>query len=346
MIEPSTVVTLSGTVKFTSLHHLKHELENPESVDIDKESDDLREYIIRLIEDIKNRNSKRKFEFRSHKTEVRSAITDFINDKYLEASETNSNRLLKVEKNTQKTIEKLKTNIQKGSLFQAVIENEDSTKIIIIGKADHSDYLDASDLKVHDGMPWNKRIFKSFLAIVTPEGFVDEVLVSDTTSTLSRYWWNDFLELSEIRTDKVNTKSFLERIERWVLNPIKETFPSDHIVLKNSVSGFFQSNDIFDLDILYETVFKNYTPKNEKLPISKLSTKLLEIPIKYNLDTQFTIDKNEIKKKSRNIVVLNESLELTVKGGADLRDIETYKDEEGNKFIIIKTELGYQMFKK
>lgn len=342
--KPKNIV--SEGVKFTSLHHIDHSTGIITFVDIDSKSVALHEYIERLLNDIKEKSSKRSFEFRSKTTEVRAAIDLLIQEKYLEAVDINAIRLLKVEQEAQLDMNKLAISIQKGSLFQTVINVDNDTKMIIIGKADHNDFLDASDFVVHKGLPWKKRIFKSFLAITDFSGNIRKVFISDTTNVITKYWWSDFFELSEVRTDKYNTKNFIEILDKKVFNPIKKSFPADHTTLRNSVIGHFHAYSDFDLDRLYDTIFKDYSVIDKKFPIEDIKKKIKEIPEKYNLDSQFSIDKEEINIRAVNKIFLNEGIELVLKGSPDLDNITAFKNDEGDKFIAIKTDEGYSRFKK
>lgn len=333
-------------IQYTSLHHIDHNTGIITAIDIDSQSEALGQYIERLLADIKERNSKRSFVFNSNTTEIRSSITLFMNEAYEKATEINAKRLLKVEQEAQEEMDKLKITIQKGSLFQTIINVDKETKMIIIGKADHNDFLDASDFAIHRGLPWKKRIFKSFLAITDHHNNIIKILVSDTTNALTKYWWHSFLELTEERTDSHNTKKFLEIIDKKVLDRIKDKFPADHTILRNSVIGHFRSQIDFDLDNMFTQIFETYPPIEDDFPIQDIQSRIKEIPEKYNLDSQFQIDKKEINKRAVHKVVLNEGMELLLNGAPDLDNITAFVDKENNKYIAIKSDEGYKRFKK
>ena len=102
-------------IKFTSLHQIDHHLNDIKEIDISDQSQDLKDYTNRLIAEITEGTSKRKFQFRRETTEVRNVIGQFLNGTYT-SKETNANRLLDVEENAQKAIEHLGNKIQKGVL--------------------------------------------------------------------------------------------------------------------------------------------------------------------------------------------------------------------------------------
>lgn len=139
--------------------------------------------------------SKRQFEFKSETTELRIALTKFLGEKFEDAAKINSNRLLDVEKIAQGKIAHLDTVIQKGSLFQAVLNKDDETTVII-SKADHNQFLDEVVFTLKNGLPWEKRIFKAFL--VRFQGLIPSgIYVYNTTNRMARYCWDSYLELEE-----------------------------------------------------------------------------------------------------------------------------------------------------
>jgi len=332
-------------IEYIALHHIDHENEIINAVNIDKQSKALSIYIEKLIKDIEDKKSRRSFIFESDTTEVRTAISKMLSGEYEEATEINAKRLLKTELEAQVKISMLNTRIQKGSLFQVIVKLNETSKMIIIGKADHNDFLDESDFSIHKGLPWEKKIYKSFLAITDNVGDIKKVLVSDTGSAITKYWWSSFLELTEVRTDSVNTKKFLEMIDKKILDKIKIEYPADHTILRNSVIGYFRSESDFDLEVMYSRIFESYPPINEALDIENIRSKIKAIPENYNLDSKFKIDKKMIKKRSFLKVELNEGIELLLNGGPSLESISTMEDNEGNKYITIKSEEGYNRFK-
>lgn len=335
-------------ILFTSLHQIDHSLDEIKEINVENQGEDLGNYTRKLINEITTSSNKRQFNFKSDTTEVRIAINNFIEKEYSKGSEINANRLLGVEKTAQAQIAHLDIHIQKGSLFQAVLNNENINEtIIIISKADHNQFLDEEDFTLKNGLPWEKRIFKAFLVKYldyTPQ----EMFVYDTTNRMARYWWDSYLELAEKYTDTHNTKTALEILDKKIFNPIKKKYPADHTVLRNSSIGYFRNNSEFELNEFIENTLNNYLPIDNDLPIQKLINKINELPAKWNFDSRFGIKKEEIKKRQVNKIPLTDKIELVLKDHInDLDNIITSEtDSEGNKFIKIRTDLGFERFKK
>lgn len=333
-------------IKFTSLHQIDHNLNQNKTIDINNQSGDLINYTERLINEITNSNNKRSFEFKSDTTEVRTAIDKFLETKYEVGAKINSDRLLNVELKAQQKIAHLNIKIQKGSLFQAVLENALET-YIVISKADHNQFLDEIDFTLKTGLPWEKRIFKAFLVKMV-SGNPKEIFVYDTTNRMARYWWDDYLELTEKYTDTHNTKTSLKILDSKIFNPIRKAFPSDHTIIRNSAIGYYRNSEEFELNEFIDQTIKNYKPIDSDFPLDKIVSKIKELPDRWKFDARFTIQKDEINKKQSNRIPLTEKIELVLKDYiCDLDNvIEAKKDAEGVKYIKIKTDSGYERFKR
>lgn len=335
-------------IKFTSLHQINHELDEIKEIDISNQSADLSRYTSRLIDEITKSNNKRQFEFKSDTTEVRTAIKEFIEQKFKSAAKINSDRLLDVEKKAQERINHLNKKIQKGSLFQAVLAENDHTTIII-SKADHNKFLDEVDFTLKNGLPWEKRIFKAFL--VTFNGTQTEpteIYVYDTTNRMAKYWWDEYLELQEKYTDTHNTQTSLDILDKKVFNKMKKDYPADYTILRNSTIGYFRNRDEFEMDNYLEETFENYNPVDNNFPKDNYVAKIKELPDKWKFDKRFGIKKEEIKKRKINKIRLTDKIELVLKDYIDNIEniITTEEDPEGNKYIKIKSEMGFEMFKR
>lgn len=333
-------------ITFTSLHQIDHSSDEIKEIDILTQSADLARYTDRLINEITSSTNKRQFEFKSDTTEVRIALSKYLAENFEEAAEINSNRLLDVEKVAQSKIAHLDKVIQKGSLFQAVLSGSDSTTIII-SKADHNQFLDEVDFTLKNGLPWEKRIFKAFLVEFQGNNPIN-IYVYDTTNRMARYWWDSYLELEEKFTDTHNTKTSLDVLDKKVFNKIKKEFPADHTILRNSAIGYFRNKEEFELGEFLDETLREYRPVDPNFPKDKTISTIEELPEKWGFDSRFGIKKEEIKKRQVNKIPLSEKIELVLKDHIDdLSNIITSEqDVEGNKYIKIKSDSGYERFKK
>lgn len=332
-------------IKFTSLHQIDHHLNSVGEIDIQNQSQDLKNYTQRLITEITEGTSKRKFKFRRDTTEVRAVLGQFLDGNYV-GKNANANRLLDVEKTTQAAIAHLGVEIQKGSLFQAHIESEGST-IIVISKADQIQFLDEDDFNLKSGLPYEKKIFKAFL-VRFEGGEAKETYVYDTTTRLATYWWDTFLELDEVYTSVYNTKTALKLLDSKVLNSIKKNYPADHTRIRNKAIGYFQSQAHFEMDIFLETTLNNYTPVAADFSKASIIEKVKNLPERYNFDSQFPIAEDQVtSRKVKSKINLTDKVDLIIKENVpELENtIAGYLDNENRKYIIIRTDTGYEHFK-
>lgn len=332
-------------IKFTSLHQVDHQLNNVVEIDIKNQSQDLINYTNRLISEITEGTSKRKFKFRRDTTEVRSVLGKFMADDY-DGKDANAKRLLDVEKATQAAIAHLGIEIQKGSLFQAHIEDGDS-EIFVISKADQIRFLDDDDFNLKSGLPYEKKIFKAFL-VRFQGGEAKETFVYDTTARLASYWWDTFLELDELYTSEYNTKTALKLLDSKVLSSIKKKYPADHTKIRNRAVGYFQSRDQFEMESFLETTLNNHVAVSSEFPKSATIDKIRNLPERYNFDSQFPIAADEVtSRKVKSKISLTDKVDLIIKENVPELDntISGYLDSENRKFIIIRTDTGYEHFK-
>ncbi|MCB0666082.1 MAG: hypothetical protein KDC80_09685 [Saprospiraceae bacterium] len=331
----------------TSLHQIDHALNEIGEITIQDQSQDLMNYTTRLIHEITTSTNRRQFQFRSDTTEVRTALNKFLTDDFQAGAEINAKRLLEVEIEAQQRIAHLDVTIQKGSLFQALLHNNES-KTIILSKADHNKFLDDEDFTLKNGLPWEKRIFKAFLVKFNANDIPLEIFVYDTTSRMARYWWDDYLELKETYTDSHNTKTSLDILDRKVLTKIKKDYPADHTILRNSTIGYYRNKVEFALEEYIDEILRNYTPINEDLPINDIIAKAADLPEKWHFDSRFNIQKDEIQKRKVNRIPLNDKVDLVLKDYIENLSnmIKSEKDAEGIKYIKIRTDAGYDRFEK
>jgi len=329
----------------TCLHHIDHAGDLVSKIELSNQGQELGDYIIKLLDTIMKSRTRRRFDFKRNTTEVRTAITNIINKDYDVGTEINAKRLLETEKRAQEGIKQLGVEIQKGSLFQALFSSN-GNKSFIISKADHEEFIDEDDFLLHRGLPWKRRVFKAMVAFFDVDDLIDKIFVFDTNPTMSRYWWDDFLELQKKHTDTHNTETSLETLDVKVFNPIKKKHPADHTILRNSTLGYFRNKSEFDLDEFINEVFSNYYPVDDDLSIDNLKSKVLNLPIKYGFDTRFSIKKDKIKKRKVNKIELTDTIDLILRDHiSDLGGIiQSIADEEGNKYIMIRTETGYERF--
>ena len=82
----------------------------------------------------------------------------------------------------------------------------------MICKSDDIEILSEDTFRKVKGLPLKKRIFKAFLytRITTSNDVIIKVL--DSNNAMAKYWWRDFLELTELYDNESNTKRAFDAV--------------------------------------------------------------------------------------------------------------------------------------
>lgn len=146
----------------TSVHLIDYENGNTRTI-VPPEA--FEEYISELISHINDNTTVREFTTVSRRTEVISSILDtqvHIDDPEVVQNNVNiiANRLLKKETEAQERIEHLDIQVQKGSLIQALIEDETTgNHTYLLAKVEHGGFIDDADFSLRVASPRIKRLF-------------------------------------------------------------------------------------------------------------------------------------------------------------------------------------------
>jgi hypothetical protein len=328
---------------FEALHHVDLERDSIDSKRIDK--GDLNEYLVGLIENIMETPNNRYFKIHSNSTQIISLINGLMEEKlqedFVEVSDEIAKRLLRIEVQAKERYKNI-TDIQRGSLIQSLIQYEDSQEFFfLIVKVEHESFLNADDLVKQIGLPFDKRILKTCLIKYNEENEILEIIITDTNTRISAYWWNDFLELEEMNSDEKNTKTAFNAIDLTLTQKLKKQSPADYTVLRNNLIGYFRTQDNFQFDHMLNSVFGNYQPEsisNEDL--SEVKKQVASLPEKKGFDKHFSIIDKEIKARIRKTIPLSDKIELNLKDHiSELRHIiRSEVSPNGEKQIVIKTE--------
>lgn len=337
-------------ILFACLHQINIPQNQIERITINKYTEDLKNYIFDTVDQISNEENKRRFWFSGEETPVTKIVDAYIKNSFEEVCKIAPLKLMAVEKGAQKKIKNL-TEIQKGSLFQIVIETEKKVKRIFILKAENSSFLDDVEMIKRGGLPTSekRKVYKAFVVKVNSDSEIEKVYVYDTHSKIANYWWSTFLELTEEKTNVYNTDRAFNSVIKKILNPIKNLSSVDHYYLHQATVQYFKTSSSFSLENFIDSVFTNYSPESLEVKIEDLIAKINELPEKFDFDTKFDIDTSflhgvKINKK----ITLRENLELTIKGV-----VEDYQNiiipeigNDGRKYLKIQTDIGYDEFSK
>jgi hypothetical protein len=304
------------------------------------------EYVGELIAHINTNNSVRDYKTRSSNTEVISCILQILEhrteaDVVLEKTNIIANRLLSKEIEAQGRVSRLDTHVQKGSLIQALLfDDENESFTYLLAKVEHSDFVDDSDFTFKTGFSKDKKtIWKSCLFdLQNPNE--QEFHARIYSNTVAKYWSDSFLELNEMISDESNTTKAFNAIESALNRNIKNVAPRDHTIIRNAVILYFKSHEHIDYEEMINTVLDQYQPVDyPEDKFNSLREKIRQLPDKAHFDRQFNSVPSVINARIKKIYEVNNGIELRITNGiSDIEQtISAYQDADGIRYIKIKT---------
>ena len=333
-------------VSYIQLVKIDHDNNNVVVEPID-EQENIKQYVMDMLATISENIGEREYIFKDGEETMKTYLNRFISeDDKFETTLNIAKRLLSKEQDAQLKYAHI-TQIQKGIMLASLCKMTDRDYKVIIAKADYSEFLEEASGEKRNGLPTKKKIFKSFIAnvvIVNGAYSISKMVTFDVNSSQAKYWYNDFLDLEAKLDDEANTKKAFDEINARVLTPIKKESKDDYWCLYNATLSYMRSEGEFDIEYYANEILGKYTPKNPNVKIKDLSKKALELPEKRNFDKKFTKVPKAINKKIKAIIPLTEDISLSVtdNGNPSLRNvIKPYKDEEGHKYIMVKSDEGY-----
>lgn len=313
------------------------------------------DYVRQLITYINGNTSIREYRTRSVNTEVISCILDIVKnqidtDLVMGKIDFIANRLLLKEREAQTSVAHMDTNVQKGSLIQALLYDEEDDKYTyLLAKVEHTDFVDDSDFSFKSGFSKDmKKLWKSctFGIDELNSAYYSAKVYSNT---VAKYWYDNFLELDQVVSDEVNTDKAFRAIDSTLNRNVKNIAPRDHTLLRNTMITYFRSNDYIDYDTMIKNTLENYQPMElEQEKLEKVIEKLRELPEKHNFDKQFNTVSSAINARIRKVYDICHGVQLRITDYVDDFDdtIKAYRDNDGNRYIRIKTDndLTYRRF--
>lgn len=313
------------------------------------------EYIEQLISYISGNVSVRAYKTESVNGEVISAILNIVqyrdDDELINYNiDLIAERLLRKEKEANERIARLNTNVQKGSLILALIEDDGHT-FFLLAKVEHTDFLDDLDYSIKSGFSKDtKKIWKTCLFQmddVHAKMFEAKIY----SQTVAKYWWHDFLELEEKQNDENNTKKAYRSIKNILSRNLKKEAPHDYMVITNAMYLYFNSVEIFDYEEMVRTIIANYEPDDlTQRTKENLLGKLEGLPEKKGFDWRFNIVPSAIKGGKDNTYDVYNGIKLKIPQGMEgLEDIvQSCEDEDGKQYLKIRVNdrNTYRTFKK
>lgn len=274
----------------------------------------------------------------TNKTDIYSSN---INKYFNKLTESISYKLLQEQGEAKKKYINLKNGVQKGSLIQALVENNNEI-IYLSCLIEHALFVDENDLKYKKGLPTSdKATLKSCLVYHSDNGDINSIFLTDTRTKFTEYWYDGFLELKEKRSDSTNTESVFCSIRDGLKNGLRK-YQSDCNTLTTSLKSYFlqMESKQCSFESCLDYLFDGYKPNDSNVDLIELRNKIEKTAKRKNdFDYIFNIDNSKIKKSLTNIKYdVTDNIEIKFKAPKEnLNDfIYSTKIEGDEKVLIIR----------
>lgn len=311
------------------------------------EEGNVRAYVMSIIDFI-NDKADREYKFKEGELTMKTYVERIVNNDDRDATSLLiANRLLDKENQAQIRYRNI-TDIQKGILLVAFCKMTDIEHKVVISKADYTEFIEEATGQKRNGLPTKKKIFKSFSANISKNAdsyTIGKMVTFDVNSNQAKYWYDEFLDLKALLDDVENTKRAFNNIRSRVLDKIAKTHKNDHLHIWNMTIGYLRSEGEFSIDYLADNIIAPYHPVDADLDMNDLAARIKELPDKCGFDKRFAKVPSEIHARTKLEYELTSDIKLVLnKNIQDLDNtIKAHQDDEGNKYIMIRSESGYNL---
>lgn len=244
--------------------------------------------------------------------------------------------------------------VQEGVLLCADMDHNDQ-HLFVLAKLEFVDFLSDGTWDRRQGVPVEKnRPLKACCCVVRQDinGAWEfaEINLYDSNSTISRFWWNDFLELTEHTSDQLNSKRAYQAWMDLLNESLKRKHPADFLFLRSGIQFQFKTRPEYDHEKMVAETLDNYKPTDPTLNMGKLAAAARNLPAKHDrpnerFDSRFTIDEKACRIRITRIP-LTEDIDLIIRGGVEnLRADVTPLEHKRERGVFIRSEEGYQQLK-
>ncbi|HBF6218012.1 hypothetical protein [Clostridioides difficile] len=307
-------------------------------------------YIEHVIDFIDTNTKTRQYRIDSQLTDVVKNIKGIISDNdlqlcYDEKSYNIVSKLLNTENERQSRIGSMDVKIKKGSVIQALLKDEEVDRYeYLIAKVNHTNFIDDSDFISRTGFSAKEQdISKTCLFEITKE---DDILIDSASIYIDNrasYWANEFLELTEMRDDEINTKTVFKEVNAVLMRNVNKKSKNDYTVLRNSLIGYLKKERLVNYDNLIKDLFEGYSPlDDEKLnrdAMKNMVEKLEKLPQTKKFDLQFNSAPTAINSKIKKEYIVNQGIKIKIDDYIeDIKNIiHSEEEKDGSRYIKIKT---------
>ncbi|WP_312245783.1 nucleoid-associated protein [Stutzerimonas nitrititolerans] len=308
-------------------------------------AEDIRVYLTGLLRDLVKSPRSQNYKFAAEVCEVKDNIDKLLTKEFRSAALYLSGRLLGCEFFVQNKMRGF-TELREGSLLCTHFGLAGKEYIILV-KVDHADFLNEVTLRKASGLPEKQRAQKCATFTVVDGELEPTVVISDSSSVITEYWWNAYLTLVALSSPERNTLAAFNAVEKLLKSKVQSKSPSDYWTLRNAVVSYFTTRPQCIFPDMIDEVIGGYVPDNDEIVIADLVEAAKKLPEKdKGFDTHFVIVPKIISAKIKKQIKLAENVDLRIMG-----KVTNFKElfdtgNDGRKYLKIYSDEGYDAFHK
>jgi hypothetical protein len=240
--------------------------------------------------------------------------------------------------------------VQDGDFLTVLYESHGSTHVLL-AKLEQMNFLSRGTWQRDSGFPFDeKRLLKTCLCelnFVDGKWEVGEVSIYDSNSTVSRFWWDDFLELTELTNDARNSQRAYAAWKSMLEVVVKPKSKLDYHILQNMVGYYFRSPNNYIHKDAVASLLGSYKPEDPSLNVVALRDRAEKLadqsaPLDKRFDERFTIDPKACNVRLRPIRLTPE-IDLVLKKPLEhLVDVVKRATIDGKEGVFVVSPEGYR----
>jgi len=338
---------MASIVKQFSFHHIPCDDGEPVR-EPNKDSAAVGEYLNELLGFLNEETTVRKFIFEADREpEAKAKLCALPTSAGFDGS---ADVLAKRLYQKQKEVESGTIKVQTGDLLTLFFET-DGKSFVLLAKLEQVNFLNRVTWKKDSGFPFEKnRLLKTCLCEMSQEDgvwVVGEVSVYDSSSQFRRFWWKDFLELTELTDDAKNSHRAYAAWKKLLEDNVRPKSKLDYHILRNAVGYFFRSPNPYVHKDVVKQILGAYQPESTDVDKAALIAKAEKLPqhskaLDKRFDEQFDIDPKACNVRLRPIRLTPE-IDLVLKAPVEhLKDVLKPAIHGGKKGVFVVSPEGNQ----
>lgn len=347
-------------------HYFSIDIEN----DIIEHNDDetflqnVNTFVETQLSNLYNSDSNRQYKIKDNTTQVINNINKMLSTEIEEDrtsfAESIARRLLNTEKDVQATLTHLNQEVQKGGLIITSFDVNDEQYFAIV-KIHYIDFYEEDTFKENRGLPKKDVILKTSICKVSGNSAHNDFYLSDSTKPkgtgAAKFWWDDFLELQPLKTDQENTRVVFSQVDQLLRKEFHKDHREDYWYFRNNLVSYLRTEEHFVLNTMIDRTLGDLDiellsdKSNDEKEVYRrdLRSKIEALKEKNGqrvFDTEFTVDKKEVKAKIKRKITLLNNVDLNITGEiGDFKQTIIPEKDGDKKYLKIYTDSGYDAFK-